>query len=85
MGEPTCRGTLRSVPRRVNRDLALEYVHPDDLELVLRSFETVQEKQIGNPLEIRVRLRDQWRLIELIRRTRHLVRRWSNRLLFFVT
>ena len=45
---------------------ALEYVHPDDLELVLRSFETVQEKQIGNPLEIRVRLRDQWRLIELI-------------------
>jgi diguanylate cyclase (GGDEF)-like protein/PAS domain S-box-containing protein len=45
---------------------ALEFVHPDDLELVLRSFESVQLKEIGNPLEIRIKIDDTWRLIELI-------------------
>ncbi len=46
----------------------LDFVHPDDLELVLRSFESVQRKEVGNPIEVRVRVRGQWRLIELIGR-----------------
>jgi diguanylate cyclase (GGDEF)-like protein/PAS domain S-box-containing protein len=46
----------------------LDLVHPDDLELVRRSFESVQHKQVGNPIEVRVRVRGQWRLIELIGR-----------------
>ena len=45
---------------------ALEFVHPDDLELVLRSLETVQGKDVGNYIEIRVRRGDSWHLIELV-------------------
>ena len=46
----------------------LDFVHHDDLELVHRSFESVQRKEVGNPIEVRVRVRGQWRLIELIGR-----------------
>ena len=45
---------------------AIDLVHPDDLEIVLRSLESVQEKQIGSPLEIRAKIGETWRLIELI-------------------
>src|ERR1039458_6209731 len=31
----------------------IDLVHPDDLEIVLRSLETVQSKSVGAPLEIR--------------------------------
>jgi diguanylate cyclase (GGDEF)-like protein/PAS domain S-box-containing protein len=45
---------------------AIDLVHPDDLEIVLRSLETVQSKSVGAPLEIRAQIGDDWRLIELI-------------------
>ncbi len=45
---------------------AIDLVHPDDLEIVLRSLESVREKEIGSPLEIRAKIGDSWRLIELI-------------------
>jgi diguanylate cyclase (GGDEF)-like protein/PAS domain S-box-containing protein len=45
---------------------AIDLVHPDDLEIVLRSLETVQSKAVGSPLEIRAKIGDDWRLIELI-------------------
>jgi diguanylate cyclase (GGDEF)-like protein/PAS domain S-box-containing protein len=45
---------------------AIDLVHPDDLEIVLRSLETVQSKSVGSPLEIRAKIGDEWRLIELI-------------------
>jgi diguanylate cyclase (GGDEF)-like protein/PAS domain S-box-containing protein len=44
----------------------IDLVHPDDLEIVLRSLETVQTKSVGSPLEIRAKIGDDWRLIELI-------------------
>jgi diguanylate cyclase (GGDEF)-like protein/PAS domain S-box-containing protein len=44
----------------------IDLVHPDDLEIVLRSLETVQSKTVGSPLEIRAKIGDDWRLIELI-------------------
>jgi len=44
----------------------IDLVHPDDLEIVLRSLETVQSKNVGSPLEIRAKVGDDWRLIELI-------------------
>lgn len=44
----------------------IDLVHPDDLEIVLRSLETVQNKNVGTPLEIRAKIGDDWRLIELI-------------------
>jgi diguanylate cyclase (GGDEF)-like protein/PAS domain S-box-containing protein len=42
------------------------FVHPDDLGIVERSFETIQSKDVGNPIEIRVKTASGWRLVELI-------------------
>jgi diguanylate cyclase (GGDEF)-like protein/PAS domain S-box-containing protein len=44
----------------------LGLVHPEDLELVLRSLESIQNKEIGTPIEVRVRAPSGWRLMELI-------------------
>jgi len=44
----------------------LEFVHPDDLELVLRSLVSIQSKAIGTTLEVRLQSATGWRLIELI-------------------
>jgi diguanylate cyclase (GGDEF)-like protein/PAS domain S-box-containing protein len=44
----------------------LDLVHPDDIELVLLALSTVQDKQVGSPIEIRIRTTTGWRLMELI-------------------
>ncbi len=44
----------------------LSYVHPDDLELVLRSFESVQTKRVGDPIEIRANVEGEWHLLETV-------------------
>jgi diguanylate cyclase (GGDEF)-like protein/PAS domain S-box-containing protein len=44
----------------------LEFVHPEDLELVLRSLVSVQNKEIGTLIEVRLRGTGGWRLVELI-------------------
>jgi PAS domain S-box-containing protein len=44
----------------------LDLVHPDDLELVLRSLVTVQGKEIGTAIEVRVNTASGWRLVELL-------------------
>ena len=41
-------------------------VHPDDLELALRSMGTVTEKEVGSAIELRLRTASGWRLFELI-------------------
>jgi diguanylate cyclase (GGDEF)-like protein/PAS domain S-box-containing protein len=45
---------------------ALEFVHPDDLELVLRSLSSIQSKDVGTTLEVRAKGTTGWRLLELI-------------------
>ena len=45
---------------------ALDLVHPDDLELVLRSFASVQRKEVGTLIEVRARVAKRWRLLEVI-------------------
>jgi PAS domain S-box-containing protein len=45
---------------------ALELVHPDDIELVLRSLESVQEKNVGTLIEVRAKTPSGWRLLEVI-------------------
>jgi diguanylate cyclase (GGDEF)-like protein/PAS domain S-box-containing protein len=45
---------------------ALDFLHPDDLHLAALSFSSVQSKEVGTPIELRVRGADGWRLIELI-------------------
>ena len=44
----------------------LELVHPDDLELVLRSLASVQRKEIGTLIEVRAKAATGWRLLEVI-------------------
>jgi diguanylate cyclase (GGDEF)-like protein/PAS domain S-box-containing protein len=44
----------------------LDLVHPDDLELVLLSLASVQEKRVGSPIEIRLLTATGWRLMELV-------------------
>jgi PAS domain S-box-containing protein len=44
----------------------LELVHPDDLELVLRSLASVQRKEIGTLIEVRAKAAAGWRLLEVI-------------------
>jgi len=44
----------------------LEFVHPEDLELVLRSLVSVQNKEVGGLIEVRLRSTAGWRLVELI-------------------
>ena len=45
---------------------ALDLVHPDDLELVLRSFESVQRKEVGTLIEVRAKTPTGWRLLEVV-------------------
>ncbi len=44
----------------------LEFVHPEDLHFVLLSLESIQGKQVGSPIEIRLRTPGGWRLVELV-------------------
>ncbi|MFZ6005290.1 MAG: sensor domain-containing protein [Actinomycetota bacterium] len=44
----------------------LELVHPDDLEFALLSMLSVQDKEIGMPIEVRLLSADGWRLVELV-------------------
>jgi PAS domain S-box-containing protein len=45
---------------------ALDLVHPDDLELVLRSLTSVQGKETGTLIEVRAKTDTGWRLLEVI-------------------
>ena len=44
----------------------LDFVHPEDAELVLRSLASISGKEIGAPIEVRFRAASGWRLMELI-------------------
>jgi PAS domain S-box-containing protein len=63
----------RAAERLFTRSLAesigisgIELVHPDDLELVLRSLASVQGKEIGTLIEVRVKTGTGWRLVEVL-------------------
>ncbi len=49
----------------------LDLVHPDDQELVLRSLSSIQDKEVGSPIEIRVQAARGWRLVEIVGTTVH--------------
>ena len=44
----------------------LDLVHPDDLALAAVSMESVQTKEVGTLLELRVRTESGWRLVEVL-------------------
>ncbi len=45
---------------------SLAMVHPDDHELVFRSLASIQDKDVGTTIEIRVKTPGGWRLVEII-------------------
>ena len=45
---------------------ALDYVHPEDLAFVLLSLDSIQEKEVGTPIEVRLRTPGGWHLMELV-------------------
>ncbi len=44
----------------------LDLVHPEDLEFALLAMTSVQRKDVGTPIELRLRTADGWRLVELV-------------------
>ena len=44
----------------------LELVHPEDLPFVVLSLASVQEKEVGSPIEVRLKTPAGWRLVELV-------------------
>ncbi len=44
----------------------LDLIHPDDIEIAALAMTSVQSKDVGTPLEVRVLAHDGWRLVELI-------------------
>jgi len=44
----------------------LDLIHPDDLQMALLSIASVQGKEVGTPLEMRLKAYDGWRLVELV-------------------
>jgi len=72
-GQGTLRWANRAAERLFGGSLAdhlgasgLALVHPEDLEFVLLSFDSVQQKDVGTPIEVRLRTATGWRLVELI-------------------
>ena len=57
----------RSLDDIVDQSCA-ELVHPDDLELALRSMVSVQDKDVGGAIELRLQTTSGWRLAELVGR-----------------
>ena len=55
----------RSIGDTVGRS-GLDLVHPDDQELVLRSLSTIQGRDVGTPIEIRINAASGWRLVEIV-------------------
>jgi len=44
----------------------LELVHPADLDMAVLSLGTVQKKEAGSPIELRIAAREGWRLMEVL-------------------
>ncbi|HEX4490190.1 MAG TPA: EAL domain-containing protein [Acidimicrobiia bacterium] len=44
----------------------LDFIHPEDLQLAALAIASVQQKEVGSLLELRVRSGDGWRLVEMI-------------------
>ncbi|MBU6217296.1 MAG: PAS domain-containing protein, partial [Acidobacteria bacterium] len=63
------RAAERMFDRRLEDSVgfpALDLVHPDDVGLALVCMESIQGRDAGSPIELRVRTADGWRLVELV-------------------
>jgi diguanylate cyclase (GGDEF)-like protein/PAS domain S-box-containing protein len=53
------------VDEAIGKD-GLAFVHPDDLQLALLALTSVQSKEVGSLIELRIRSGNSWRLVEII-------------------
>ncbi|HUI03088.1 MAG TPA: diguanylate cyclase [Acidimicrobiales bacterium] len=44
----------------------IEFIHPDDHAVAAAALESIQGKSVGTPIELRVKARDGWKLVELV-------------------
>ena len=65
---PTAPPSASSASRstRPSAQNGLDFIHPDDLQLAALALTSVQDKEVGTLLELRVRSADGWRLVEMI-------------------
>jgi diguanylate cyclase (GGDEF)-like protein/PAS domain S-box-containing protein len=63
---PAAERTFGMALRQVVGSSGLDLVHPDDVELAITALESVQDKELGSPIELRVKTPTGWRLVELI-------------------
>lgn len=63
------RAAERFFGRRLEESVgaaALDVVHPDDLELAIASLSTINGREAGSPIEIRLLAPSGWRLVEVV-------------------
>ena len=65
-GNPAAESLFGVTNAEIAGKSAFELLHPEDHEIALASLESVQGKDVGTPIELRVRAREGWRLVELI-------------------
>ena len=59
----------------------LAFLHPEDIELAVASLESVRDKSIGSPIELRVKTPTGWKLVERVERARRTLRSGTTRFL----
>jgi diguanylate cyclase (GGDEF)-like protein/PAS domain S-box-containing protein len=62
----TAERLLGHAPGESVGTVGLSLVHPDDQHLALLSLVSVQSKEVGSPIELRMATADGWRLMEVI-------------------
>ena len=65
-GNPAAERTFGLSNAEILGTNALDLLHPEDHELALTSLASVRDKEVGSPIELRVKTPTGWKLIELI-------------------
>jgi diguanylate cyclase (GGDEF)-like protein/PAS domain S-box-containing protein len=65
-GNPAAERIFGVTTAEIEGTNALDLLHPEDHELALTSLESVRDKEVGSPIELRVRTPTGWKLVELI-------------------
>jgi diguanylate cyclase (GGDEF)-like protein/PAS domain S-box-containing protein len=65
-GNPAAERTFGLANAEIVGRSGLEFLHPEDIELAAASLESVRDKTVGSPIELRVKTPTGWKLVELI-------------------
>ena len=65
-GNPAAERIFGVTNAEISGTNALDLLHPEDRELALASLESIRDKDVGSPIELRVTTPAGWKLVELI-------------------